>query len=298
MLTLLATLLPCLCLAAANSSSGAVTTADGISLHYTQYGNPSDPTILFAHGYPYTSATWDEYMYAFKKQGYHTVAFDRRGFGKSSSVDWGYESDTLVADMNAVVEGLNLDNFTLIGHSMGTGDVIRYISGEHADRVHKAVLISTYAPAVTQQPGFPYGPTFEQFANNMSIIANLPQFVLNSAIPFLNIDPTNATSVALAQGRVLDYYSQASTALFTTLYEAFLAIGSTYLGPYLPSIQVPTLVIHGLADQVVPFATTGNITAHTIPNAQLKTFEGGSHALYLERPLEVQKVILDFLAEP
>ena len=283
-------------LVSANPSSGFVTTSTGISLHYTEYGDASAPTMLFIHGYPMSAATWDEYMYYFTQRlGYHTVAYDRRGFGQSSAVDWGYDFDTLLGDLDTMVDGLNLDNFTLIGHSMGTGEVIRYISGPNASKANKAVLISPFSPAVTQHPGFDHGMSIEQFTNNVSIVNDVSGFLLDAAIPFFNVDYTNATAYAMAQPRILDLWRQGSMALFTTLYEAFASIGTTYLGDYLPKVQVPTLVIQGSADNVAPFAYTGNITAQLIPHAQLRAFPGASHGLYLEQPVQVQAAIVDFM---
>ena len=262
-----------------------------IEIYYEDHG-AGQPVVLI-HGYPLSGRAWDKQVPALLDAGYRVITYDRRGFGKSSQPATGYDYDTFAADLNALLEHLDLNDAVLAGHSMGTGEVTRYLSSYGSARVAKGVLIGP-DPAVPaagrRQPRRGAAGLFDGFAQ--AARADTPAWMKGFLDNFYNIDTLRGTLVS-------DQAFQASWNLAVTAsaIAAVACIGTwtTDFRDDLPKIDVPVLVIHGDADQVLPLDKTGSRLPGLIKDMRLVVVEGGPHAIPWTHANQVNAALLDFL---
>jgi len=262
-----------------------------IEIYYEDHG-AGQPVVLI-HGYPLSGRAWDKQVPVLLEAGYRVITYDRRGFGKSSQPVVGYDYDTFAADLNTLLEYLDLRDAVLIGHSMGTGEVTRYLSRYGSARVAKGVLVSPIPPYLLQTSDNPDGvpqSVFDGFAQ--AARADDPAWMKGFLDTFYNIDTLRGTLIS-------DQAYQASWNLAVTASAtAAVACINTWTTDFrddLPQIDVPVLVVHGDADQVLPLDKTGKRLPGLIKDVQLVVVEGGPHAIAWTHAAQVNTALLDFL---
>ncbi|KQP36878.1 alpha/beta hydrolase [Methylobacterium sp. Leaf100] len=257
-----------------------VTTADGVEIFYKDWGPKSAQPIVFHHGWPLSSDDWDTQMLFFLQQGYRVVAHDRRGHGRSAQVDGGHDMDHYAADAFAVVEALDLRNAVHIGHSTGGGEVARYVArhGEPAGRVAKAVLVSAVPPLMLKTDANPEGLPISVFDGfREATAANRAQFFLDVPTgPFYGFNRAGATA---QPGVIQNWWRQGMMGSAKAHYEGIKAFSETDQTADLQAISVPTLVLHGEDDQIVPIADAALKSIGLLKHGTLKTYPGFSHGM-------------------
>jgi pimeloyl-ACP methyl ester carboxylesterase len=263
----------------------------GIEIYYEDH-SAGQPVVLI-HGYPLSGRAWDRQVPALLAAGHRVITYDRRGFGQSSQPATGYDYDTFAADLAALLDHLDLHDAVLVGHSMGTGEVTRYLAAYGPARVAKGVLISPIPPFLLQTPDNPDGvpqDLFDGFAE--AARADTPAWMKGFLDTFYNIDTLRGTLVS-------DQAFQASWNLAVTASAtaAVACIGTwtTDFRADLPEIDVPILVIQGDADQVLPLDKTGKRLPGLIKDVQLVVVEGGPHAIPWTHAAQVNTALLDFI---
>jgi non-heme chloroperoxidase len=245
---------------------------DGTEIYYKDWG--SGQPILFSHGWPLSADMWDGQMLYFASRGYRTIAFDRRGFGRSSQPWNGYDYDTFADDIKALIEHLDLSGVTLVGFSMGGGDVVRYIARHGSKRVAKLVLVSAVTPMFMKTADHD-GPDKSVFDGiRAGLVADRPQFLDDFSPLFYG---TNH-GMKVSQGIFKQTLQVALQASIKATIDCVTAFSETDFRPDMAKIDVPTLVIHGDDDQVVPMAATGKLASEMIRGATLKVYTGAPHA--------------------
>ena len=263
----------------------------GIEIYYEDHG-AGQPVVLI-HGYPLSGRAWDRQVPVLLEAGYRVITYDRRGFGKSSQPAAGYDYDTFAADLHTLLEHLDLHDAVLAGHSMGTGEVTRYLARYGSARVAKGVLVAPIPPCLLQAGDNPGGvpqSLFDGFAQ--AARADTPAWMTGFLGSFYNTDTLLGTLVsdqALAASWNLAVTASALAAV------ACVATWTTDFRDDLPKIDVPILVIQGDADQVLPLAKTGERLPALIKNAQLVVVEGGPHAIPWTHATQVNTALLSFL---
>jgi non-heme chloroperoxidase len=255
-----------------------ITTQDGTEIFYKDWGPKDAQPIMFHHGWPLSSDDWDAQMLFFLANGYRVVAHDRRGHGRSGQGGTGNDIDTYAADAAAVVAHLDLKNAVHIGHSTGGGEVARYVARYGKGRVAKAVLVSAIPPIMVKSDKNPGGTPIEVFDGfRTALAANRAQFYLDVASgPFYGF---NRPGVATIEGTVRNWWRQGMMGAAIAHYEGIKAFSETDQTEDLELIDVPTLVMHGDDDQVVPIADAGLLSAKIIKNAELKVYKGYPHGM-------------------
>lgn len=257
-----------------------VTTKDGVEIFYKDWGSKSAQPIMFHHGWPLSSDDWDAQILFFLQHGYRVVAHDRRGHGRSAQVDTGHDMDHYAADAFAVTEALDLRNAVHIGHSTGGGEVARYVAkhGEPAGRVAKAVLVSAVPPLMVKTEANPEGLPIEVFDNfRAATAANRAQFFLDVASgPFYGFNRDGAT---VQQGVIQNWWRQGMMGSTKAHYDGIAAFSETDQTDDLKAITVPTLVLHGDDDQIVPIADSALKSVELLTNGTLKTYPGFPHGM-------------------
>ena len=257
-----------------------LTTQDGTDIFYKDWGPEGAQPIVFHHGWPLSSDDWDAQMLFFLQHGYRVVAHDRRGHGRSAQVDGGHDMDHYAADAFAVVEALDLWNAVHIGHSTGGGEVARYVArhGERAGRVAKAVLVSAVPPLMLKTDANPDGLPLEVFDGfRTATAANRAQFFLDVASgPFYGFNRDGATALP---GVIQNWWRQGMTGSAQAHYEGIKAFSETDQTGDLAAITVPTLVLHGEDDQIVPIAAAALKSVTLLKNGTLTTYPGLPHGM-------------------
>jgi non-heme chloroperoxidase len=271
--------------------SERIVTKDGTSLHVKDWG--SGPPVVFSHGYPLSADAWEDQMFFLLQNGYRVIAHDRRGFGRSSQPSGGYDYDTFADDLALVIETLDLHDVTLVGHSMGGGEVARYIARHGQSRVARVAFVAAVTPFLLQTPTNPHGApktVFDQF--RAAVQENRAQWNLDVTVPYYGYNRPGAhVSEAVRQ----NYWRQGQQTGFLAAYHALGAFSETDFRPDLAKITVPALVIHGDDDQIVPLEISGRVTAQILPHARLVIYEGGSHGLLQTSKERLGKDLLTFL---
>jgi non-heme chloroperoxidase len=262
-----------------------------IDLYYEDHG--SGQPIVLIHGYPLSGRAWDKQVPVLVDAGYRVITYDRRGFGKSSQPSIGYDYDTFAADLNALMEALRLEATTLVGHSMGTGEVVRYLGTYGSARVGKAVLVSPIPPFLLQTEDDPEGLPADLFAGFAhAATSDTPAWMKGFLESFYNFDLLGGTLVS-------DQAFQASwniaTSASATAAVACVATWETDFRGDLPKIDVPVLVVHGTADRILPFAATGKRLPGAIADLELRLIEDGPHAIAWTHAEQVNNALLQFL---
>ena len=262
-----------------------------IDLYYEDHGAGS-PVVLI-HGYPLSGRAWDKQVPALLDGGYRAITYDRRGFGASSRPATGYDYDTFAADLNALLEHLDLHDAVLAGHSMGTGEVTRYLGRYGSGRVAKGVLVSPIPPFLLQTgdnpEGLPAG-LFDGFIR--AATADTPAWMKGFLDNFYNIDVLGGTLVS-------DQAFQASwniaAAASATAAVTCISTWETDFRDDLPKIDVPMLVIQGDADRILPYPNTGKRLPGLIKDMHLVVIDGGPHAISWTHTDQLNRALLDFL---
>ncbi|HWU69938.1 MAG TPA: alpha/beta hydrolase [Pseudoxanthomonas sp.] len=257
-----------------------VTTKDGVEIYFKDWGPKTAQPIVFHHGWPLTGDDWDAQMLYFLDKGFRVIAHDRRGHGRSSQVADGHDMDHYAADASAVVEHLDLRNAVHIGHSTGGGEVARYVAkhGQPQGRVAKAVLVSAVPPLMLKTATNPGGLPIEVFDGIRSAVAaNRAQFFLDfPSGPFYGF---NRPGAKVSQGVINNWWRQGMTGGAKALYDGIKAFSETDQTEELKSIDVPTLVMHGDDDQVVPIDNSAKLAVKLLKNGTLKVYPGYSHGM-------------------
>lgn len=247
-----------------------VTTQDGVSIYFKDWGDKSAQPIMFHHGWPLSADDWDNQMLFFLAHGYRVIATDRRGHGRSDQVSHGHDMDHYASDVNAVVEHLDLKNVIHVGHSTGGGQVARYVSrfGQPQGRVSKAVLISSVPPLMVKTDANPDGTPIEVFNDfRKALAANRAQFYLDVASgPFYGF---NRSGAAISQGTIQNWWRQGMNGGAIAHYEGIKAFSETDQTEDLKQISVPVLVMQGDDDQVVPYKNAAIMQDKLLKNSQL-----------------------------
>ncbi|MET3613413.1 non-heme chloroperoxidase [Rhizobium aquaticum] len=257
-----------------------VKTKDGVDIFFKDWGPKDAQPIVFHHGWPLSSDDWDAQMLFFVQRGYRVVAHDRRGHGRSSQVSEGHDMDHYAADAFAVAEHLDLKNAVHIGHSTGGGEVARYVAkfGQPAGRVAKAVLVSAVPPLMLKTEANPGGlpmEVFDGFRNGVA--ANRAQFFHDvPSGPFYGF---NRAGAEVHPGVILNWWRQGMMGSAKAHYDGVKAFSETDQTEDLKAITVPTLVLHGGDDQVVPIADSAELSIKLLKNGTLKVYEGYSHGM-------------------
>jgi non-heme chloroperoxidase len=263
----------------------------GIEIYYEDHG-AGQPVVLI-HGYPLSGRAWDKQVPVLLDAGHRVITYDRRGFGHSSQPTSGYDYDTFAADLNTLLEHLDVRDAVLVGHSMGTGEVTRYLGRYGSARVAKGVLISPIPPYLLQAPDNPDGVPQSLFDGFVQAArADTPAWMKGFLDTFYNADTLRGTLVS-------DQAWQASWNLAVTASAtaavACIRTWTTDFRDDLPKIDVPMLVVQGDADQVLPIDKTGKRLPDLINDLQLAVIEGGPHAIAWTHADQVNTALLDFL---
>jgi non-heme chloroperoxidase len=252
------------------------TTKDGTQIYYKDWGN--GPVVSFSHGWPLSSDSWEAQMFFLASQGFRCIAHDRRGHGRSSQPWNGNDMDTYADDLNELFTALDLQDVTMIGHSTGGGEVARYIGRHGTKRVARAVLVGAIPPIMVKSPNNPNGLPLEVFDGfRQAYLADRAQFFLDVASgPFFNF---NKPGAKVSQGLIQSWWAQAMMSGHKNAYDCIKALSETDFSEDLKKFDVPTLVIHGEDDQMVPITGSSLLSHKLVKNSRLKIYKGGSHGL-------------------
>ena len=267
------------------------TVGDGVIIYYKDWG--TGPTVVFSHGYPLSSDAWENQMMFLVERGYRVVAHDRRGFGRSSQPSHGYDFDTFADDLAALVEALDLRQVTFVGHSMGGGEVARYIGRHGEGRVSKLAFVAAVTPFLLKTATNPGGAPIDVF-NGMraAVRADRSQWNKDASLPYYSY---NRDGAKVSQGVCDEYWRQGMTTGMLAAYQAIEAFSETDFREDLSKITVPTLILHGSDDQIVPIEISGNVTAKIVKHAELIVYEGAPHGLLATHKDNVSADLLAFL---
>ncbi|QEW00104.1 alpha/beta hydrolase [Microbacterium caowuchunii] len=269
-----------------------VTTADGVEIFYKDWG--SGRPIMFHHGWPLSSDDWDAQLMFFLREGYRVVAHDRRGHGRSTQTSDGHDMDHYAADAAAVVEHLDLRDVIHVGHSTGGGEVARYVARYGGDRVAMAVLIGAVPPLMLKTDANPAGTPMEVFDGFRDGTANRrsPFFLEVASGPFYGYNRPGAEP---SQAVILNWWRQGMMGGAAAHYDGIAAFSETDFTEDLRAITVPTLVMHGDDDQVVPIADSAEITITLLPHGTLKIYPGYPHGMATTHSDVINADLLEFI---
>ncbi|KLK89659.1 haloperoxidase [Microvirga vignae] len=273
-----------------------VTTKDGVEIFYKDWGPKDAQPIIFHHGWPLSADDWDNQMLFFLNHGYRVIAHDRRGHGRSAQVSDGHDMDHYAADVAAVVEHLNLRNTIHIGHSTGGGEATRYVArhGQPQGRVAQLVLIGAVPPLMLKTAANPGGLPLEVFDGfRAQLAANRSQFYFDIASgPFYGYNRPGATP---SQGIIQNWWRQGMMGSAKAHYDSIKAFSETDFTEDLKIIAVPTLVMHGDDDQVVPIADSALLSVKLLKNGTLKVYKKFPHGMCTTHADVVNSDLLGFI---
>jgi len=267
------------------------TTSDGTEIFYKDWG--SGQPIVFSHGWPLSADAWDAQMLFFAQKGYRVIAHDRRGHGRSAQPFEGNNMDRYADDLAELLDHLDLRNAVMIGHSTGGGEVARYIGRHGNARVAKVVLVGAVPPIMLKSAANPNGTPIEVFDSIRAGVANnRSQFYQDLTPPFYGF---NRDGVEDSQGLRDSFWFQGMAGGIKGQYDCIHEFSEVDYTDDLKAIDVPTLVIHGDDDQIVPIEASGALSAGIIENATLNVFEGGSHGLAQTEPEKFNAAVEAFV---
>ncbi|KOR10955.1 chloroperoxidase [Stutzerimonas stutzeri] len=280
--------------AVAAHTASTITTADGVQLYYKDWGPKDGPVVTFSHGWPLSSDSWESQMLFLASEGYRVVAHDRRGHGRSSQPWEGNDMDHYADDLAAVIDTLDLQDVTLVGFSTGGGEVARYIGRHGTGRVKKAVLVSAVPPMMLRTEDNPDGLPLEVFDGiRKASLEDRAQLYLDLASgPFYGF---NRPGAKVSQGLIDNWRAQGMQAGHKNTYDSIAAFSATDFREDLKKFDVPTLVIHGDDDQIVPLDISGKASAALIEDAKLIVYPGAPHGLTDTHKARFNQDLLDFL---
>jgi non-heme chloroperoxidase len=270
-----------------------ITTKDGTTIYYKDWG--SGPVITFSHGWPLNADAWDGQLLFLAQNGYRVIAHDRRGHGRSGQSSSGNEMNTYADDLATLVETLDLRDMTMVGHSTGGGEVAHYIGRHGTKRVSKAVLIGAVPPVLLKSAGNPEGTPLEVFDGLRAALAkDRGQFYKEFAIPFFG---ANRPGANVAQSTLDQFWRLSMQAGLKNVYECIRAFSETDFTEDLKKFDIPTLLMHGEDDQIVPINDTARKSQRLIRNAKAIFYPGAPHGLTVTHQDQINADLLAFCAE-
>jgi len=277
-----------------NAGGGTITTKDGATIFYKDWGPETAQPIVFHHGWPLSADDWDAQMLFFLGEGYRVIAHDRRGHGRSSQTDTGNEMDTYAADVDALAAHLGLKNAIHVGHSTGGGEVARYVAQYGGNgRVAKAALLGAVTPTMLKTAANPGGlplEVFDGFRNSTAF--NRAQFFQDvPAGPFYGF---NRPGAVVSQGVIDNWWRQGMMGSAKAHYDCVKAFSETDFTEDLKKIDVPVLVMHGEDDQIVPIADSAMLAVKLLKKGELKTYKGFPHGMATTHADVINKDLLAF----
>ena len=268
-----------------------ITVKDGTTIYYKDWG--TGPVVTFSHGWPLSSDAWDGQMLFLAQNGFRVVAHDRRGHGRSSQASSGNDMNGYADDLAAVIEALDLKEVTLVGHSTGGGEVARYIGRHGTKRVRKAVLVAAVPPIMLKSAANPEGLPMEVFDNLRSSLArDRSQFYKDLSLTFYG---ANRPGAKVSQGLLDQFWLWSMQAGLKNAYESIKAFSETDFTEDLTKFDVPTLVLHGEDDQIVPIKNSAKKSARLIKGAEEIYYPGKPHGLTATDQDQVNADLLEFL---
>ena len=269
---------------------GNITTKDGTQIFYKDWGKGQP--IVFSHGWPLTADDWDAQMLFFGQNGYRVIAHDRRGHGRSTQTWDGNDMDTYADDLAQLTEKLDLKNAIHVGHSTGGGEVARYIGRHGTKRVAAAVLIGAVPPLMLKTAANPGGTPIEAFdAIRAGVASNRAQFYKDLTIPFYGY---NRPGAKVSEGVREHWWLQGMMGGIKAHYDCVKAFSETDFTEDLKKIDVPTLILHGDDDQIVPFADAAVLTAKLVKKSTLKIYPGLPHGMCTTNPEQINADLFAF----
>ena len=272
----------------------SIKTDDGTEIFYKDWGPKTAQPIMFHHGWPLSADDWDNQMMFFLARGYRVVAHDRRGHGRSTQTDAGNDMDTYASDVAVLVGTLDLQNAVHVGHSAGGGEVARYVARAGSGRVAKAVLISAVTPLMLRTQGNPGGlpvGVFDGFRT--ALVANRAQFYRDvPAGPFYGF---NRAGAKISEGVIENWWRQAMMGAIKAQYDCVKALSETDFTEDLKAFRVPTLILHGEDDQIVPIADSSLRAAKLVRDVSPKVYPGLPHGMCTTHPDTINPDLFAFI---
>jgi non-heme chloroperoxidase len=270
-----------------------IITKDGTEIYYKEWG--AGRPVVFSHGWPLSADAWEDQMVFLASHGYRTIAHDRRGHGRSSQPSNGNDMDTYADDLAALTEALDLKGAVHVGHSAGGGELARYIGRHSTKRVAKAVLIAAVPPLMLKTAANPGGLPIAVFDGiRTGVLADRSQFFKDLAVTFYG---SNRTGSTVSQGLRDSFWLQGMKSGFKGVLDCIKAFSETDFTEDLKKIDVPTLIIHGDDDQIVPIADTALLSAKLVKGATLKVYPAAPHGLCSTHKNQVNADLLAFIRE-
>ncbi len=261
-----------------HQTMSTITTRDGTTIYYKDWGPKNGPVVTFSHGWPLSADAWEAQMFFLGSNGYRCIAHDRRGHGRSSQPWEGNHMDQYADDLAELFERLDLRNVMMVGHSTGGGEVARFVGRHGTRRVSKAVLMGAVPPIMVKTEKNPGGLPIEVFDGfRKAYLDDRAQFFLGVASgPFFNF---NRPGAKVSQGLIQSWWMQGMMCGHRNGYECIKAFSETDFTEDLRKFDVPTLIVHGDDDQIVPIDASAKLSARLVKNSVLKIYPGGSHSL-------------------
>ncbi|TDG20898.1 alpha/beta hydrolase [Paraburkholderia silviterrae] len=274
-----------------NHGGNYVEAKDGNGIYFKDWGTGTP--VVFSHGWPLSADAWDPQMIFLVNQGYRVIAHDRRGHGRSGQSSGGNDMDTYADDLAAVLDALDVRNAMLVGHSTGGGEVAHYIGRHGSKRVAKAVLIGAVPPQMVKSANNPGGLAMSVFDGiRDGVAANRSQFYLDLATPFYGF---NRPDAKVSQGLIQEFWREGMQGSIKGQYECIKQFSEVDYTEDLKKMDVPTLILHGDDDQIVPIDESARRSVEIVKNATLKVYPGAPHGMCSTHAAQVNADLLAFL---